>query len=1109
MGLTESGQKVFEARYAARNESGEIIETFEQAAHRIAEAAASAEKTPGERAEWLKIFEEAILNKILIPSTPIWANLGKSDRPWQPSACFVLEIEDSLSGMYKTLYDTAMVFKSGGGVGYNFSSIRPKGDLVMSTKGKASGVVELIKLYNSSSNMVMQGGVRRGASKADLNVDHPEIMDYIKAKTDEGSLTNFNLSVGITDKFIGALDGGLDWELNFEDRHYGTIPAREIWDSIIDCAYKCGDPGLTFLDRLQESNPVPKLIINTTNPCLTGDTRIPTDKGLLTLNELYKSQEAATVLIDSSAGGPGVVFSKASSVFCTGIKPVFEIETDIGLRVRATEDHKFLTPNGYIQVKDLYPGEFIKIQSIGGSFGSQGSLELGRLLGWYIADGSLTDFRARLDFYYEKAELAEEFLSYAKGLLNQELSLSELPDRKDRFFRSARLLNLFIAYGLSPKDKLKVPEGIFQGTEVMQKGFLQALFTGAGTVNTVYQPDGTTHNCDVRLSSISEKLLLGVQVLLLNFGIVSRIHKNRYEEADRELPDHKGGVGIYHFNALYELVIDKSNRDLFARTIGLLLPTKQNRLDDWIKSEKRSSNEEKYLAKIVNITRLELEPVYDLTEPLTHSFIANGFVSHNCGEQPLHAGESCLLSSLNLAQILIFNGLDDGMDKLEEYTRIGIRFLDNIIDIAKYPLDIIDERTRATRKIGLGFTGLADVLIAAHLPYDSAAGRDLAGRIARTMSIAAYDYSSYLGTEKGNFPEWENSLYAQRIPMRNACRITIAPTGSVTAMAGCEGYGIEPIFGVAYSKKTNVAGEFRTYSSLFLNHASKYLTPAELARIGAEGTSQNNKSIPKSIRDLFKGAHEISPLDHLLMQAEVQKHVDNAISKTINMPTTATRSDIDMIYRKAFELGLKGITIFRDGCKEGTIIFKSEVSETRVDESIREFIEPRRGEITPRPTDTTGTTHKLRTGCGKIYLTINKTGNGDLMETFITTGSDGGCLIYTEAASRLISLALRGGIAPEKIVEQLNSCHPCPSYMTAKTKGRDVSPGKSCPSAIAHTLWQHISKRPKVVQETKDHQAPQTLTDPGDPDLICPECKSPMERAEGCLVCRDCGYSKC
>jgi ribonucleoside-diphosphate reductase alpha chain len=678
--LSDAGQKVFNARYALRDEEGRIIETFEQAVYRLARAAAGAEKE--NQKYWEEKFASLMGELIFVPSTPIWANMGKPDRPWQPSACFVLAVEDSLHSMYETLMSTALVFKSGGGVGYNFSTIRPRGSLVRSTKGKASGVVELIKLYNASSNMVMQGGVRRGASIGILNVDHPEIVDFINAKL-HGDLTNFNLSVGITDAFMEALEQGAEWPLSFNGQVHETVPAPELWEFIVKAAHACGDPGIIFVDRLQKHNPVPKMAINSTNPC---------------------------------------------------------------------------------------------------------------------------------------------------------------------------------------------------------------------------------------------------------------------------------------------------------------------------------------------------------------------------GEQPLCPGESCLLGSINLARVVSADGRVN-VDLYNDAVSTAVRFLDNLIDVAEYPLPLIAEATRATRKIGLGFTGLADALIMAGLPYDSPEGRDYAGRITEMMQKAAGATSRELAEEKGCFPEWENSVYHPEEKRRNATCVTIAPTGSVTTMAGCEGYGIEPVFAVAYKKSTNVAGDFEVFSPLFLEACRKHgVTKDILGEVARRGSCQDVKGIPAEIARIFKGAQEISPEDHILMQAEVQKHVDNAVSKTINLPGTATVEDIKKCYRMAYELGLKGITVFRDGCKEGTVTIgkKEDAIGIKV---------LKRGEILPRPRSAHGMTHRLDTGCGKLYLTVNyQPGSGEILETFITTGSDGGCLVYTEATSRLISLAIRGGIPVEEIVEQLQGTHSCPSYMLARGKGKNLSPGRSCASAIAYKV---------------------------------------------------------
>lgn len=728
--LNENGLRVFNARYAGRDEEGNINETFEQAVDRILNSVYD-DKHP-----LYKDTKDAILNLELIPSTPIWANVGKDDRPWQPGACFVLDIEDSLDDMYRALSDTAMIFKSGGGVGYNFSSIRPKGSLVMSTKGKASGVVELIKLYDASSNMVMQGGVRRGASMGILNVDHPEIMEFIRCKLD-GGIANFNLSVGITDEFMKALELDTTWDLKFGGKVYETVYAREIWDAIAEAAHACGDPGLIFLDKIQAGNPVPGDKIDKTNPC---------------------------------------------------------------------------------------------------------------------------------------------------------------------------------------------------------------------------------------------------------------------------------------------------------------------------------------------------------------------------GEQPLYNGESCLLISVNLAKIM--NGNRRNMQKLDRLTRLATRFLDALIDVAEYPLPLIDENTRATRKIGIGFTGLHDALIMAGLPYDSPRGRKFAAEITALMSAAAKDESMKLAEELGPFPKWEQSIYYPDTPIRNASRITIAPTGSVTAMAGCEGYGVEPIFGIAYKKTTNVAGDFYVFSPLFLEACKKHNVPQEvLDEVGRKGSCQGVEGIPLEIQRIFKGAMDIHYEDHIAMQAAVQANLDNAVSKTINMHNDATVEDIKRAYLLAFEAGCKGITVYRDGCKEGVVTVGT------ADKPEEKQIGPARGEVVPRPDSTQGVTRRLDTGCGKLYLTANFDDDGNIIETFITTGSDGGCLIFTEATSRLISLAIRGGIPVEEVIGQLNSTHPCPSYMMAHATGRKASKGKSCASAIANVLKELQSKPAQKattsVEHTKNHASTVANKEK------CPSCGSGTIHAEGCTSCPECGYSRC
>ncbi len=556
MELTPEALRLFNARYALKNARGEPVETPEAAAWRLARAAALAER-PKERSYWADRFFGIIAAKDFLPSTPIWANVGKPGRPWQPAACFVLGVEDSLEGMYETLKQTALVSKWGGGVGFNFSAIRPAGDAVSSTQGRASGVVELLKLYNASAAMVRQGGVRRGAFMGVLNADHPEIFEFVRAKR-EGGLENFNLSVGVSDAFMEAVLGDGEWELAFRGRVRRRIRARLLWQEIVAAAWACGDPGLLFLDRLRETNPVPKNPLEATNPC---------------------------------------------------------------------------------------------------------------------------------------------------------------------------------------------------------------------------------------------------------------------------------------------------------------------------------------------------------------------------GEQPLSPGESCLLGSLNLARMV---RPGDGAwqvawDKLAETAQVALRFLDDLIDVGAYPLPFIAERTRATRKVGLGVLGLHDLLIRLGLPYDSPEGRRAAREVLRAVREAAFRCSANLAAEKGCFPEWRDSVFWPGTPRRNASCITIAPTGTITIIAGTESYGIEPIFALAYKKVTE-EGTLEFFSRLFEEAcAARGVPAAALAAVREKGSCQGVAGVPGDIQRLFKGAYEIKPEDHLAMLVELQQEVDNAISKTVNLPPEATPADVEAVFREAYRGRLKGITVFRAGSKEGVV----------------------------------------------------------------------------------------------------------------------------------------------------------------------------------------------
>ncbi|MBS3885671.1 MAG: ribonucleoside reductase class II [Dethiobacter sp.] len=1097
--LSAAGQKVFDARYALRDEGGNVIETFEQAVWRLACVAAGAEKE--NRQQWEEIFAGLIGGLLFIPSTPVWANMGKADLPWQPSACFVLAVEDSLQSMYETLAATALVFKSGGGVGYNFSSIRPKGSLVHSTKGRASGVVELIKLYNASSDMVMQGGVRRGASMGILNVDHPEIFDFVNAKR-TGQLTNFNLSVGITDEFMAAVENELEWPLLFNGQVHEVVPAAKLWAQIVDAAHACGDPGIIFMDAIQKNNPVPKNLLNCTNPCVTGETWVLTVEGPRMVKELLGSQFNAVINGKSYKTGE-------KGFFKTATKTVVCLNTFEGYCLRLTADHKvlrvtnkdrYVLKSEWIPVSGLAPGDKIVLHNHRPFKKWPGSLTEGEgyLLGLLVGDGVLMNDSAVLSVWHKESAVNDTGLNGSFSVMKAALGFAmELPHRSDFTgwslikgrneyrLKSGYLRHLATRMGLRPGNKTITPE-IEKASSDGYAGFLRGFFDADGTVG-----GDQNKGVSIRLPQSNLAVLHAVQRMLLRFGIASTVYQNRRPAGVKLLPDGKGGLKEYSVKMQHELVISNDNILVFAECISFGDCEKNQKLNRLIRGYRRKVNRERFLATVSSVIEDGTEEVYDVQVQDVNAFDANGIIAHNCGEQILSPGESCLLGSVNLARMVRDNGRIN-QELLKETVAVAVRFLDNLIDVAEYPLPAITEATRATRKIGLGFTGIADALVLAGLAYDSEEGRLYAGEITSLIQETAIQASRELASEKGCFPDWESSIFYPAEKRRNAACVTIAPTGSVTTMAGCEGYGVEPLFAVAYRKATNVAGDFEVFSPLFLAACQKYgVAESILSEVAERGTCQGVVGIPAEIARIFKGAQEISAEDHLLMQAAVQKYVCNAVSKTVNLHNTATVEEIAQCYKLAHRLGLKGVTVFRDGCKEGTVTVGKKERPAGVSAL-------RHGEVLPRPKSASGVTHRLDTGCGKLYLTINyQADSGEIMETFITTGSDGGCLVYTEATSRLVSLAIRAGVSIEEIAGQLQSTHSCPSYLLARGKGKNISPGKSCASAIAHEILQTMGKLNGSGQKKAT-----------DCSLLC-ECGEQLERAEGCLVCRSCGYAKC
>ncbi|HXX59146.1 MAG TPA: vitamin B12-dependent ribonucleotide reductase [Dehalococcoidales bacterium] len=757
--LTENALQVLEKRYLKKDKSGKPVETPEQLFRRVARAIASAEATYDAQADltkWEDDFYHAMVSLEFLPNSPTLMNAGRE--LGQLSACFVLPIDDSMESIFDAVKYTALIHKSGGGTGFSFSRLRPESDRVGSTGGVASGPVSFMRAFDTATDVIKQGGMRRGANMAIMSVDHPDIVRFINAKKDPNVLTNFNISVAVTAEFMEAVKNNTNYDLINPRTHEpaGQLNAREIFNQMVEGAWKNGDPGIVFIDRINKENPTPNLgKIESTNPC---------------------------------------------------------------------------------------------------------------------------------------------------------------------------------------------------------------------------------------------------------------------------------------------------------------------------------------------------------------------------GEQPLLPYESCNLGSINLARMLKRNGSRMEIDypKIAATVKLAVRFLDDVIDVNKFPLKAIEEMTRKTRKIGLGVMGFADMLMLLNIPYNSAGALDAAESVMGFIQAEATKSSIELGTERGVFPAFKGSRYdALNMRVRNATRTTIAPTGTLSILAGCSS-GIEPLFALSYVRTILDNTQMVEVNPIFEKYAREGgFYSEELMKQLAQGThlSDMDGTIPEEAKLVFVTAHEIKPEWHVEMQAVFQKYTDNAVSKTVNFPQGATREDVARVYMMAYDKGLKGITIYRDKSREnqpmstGSAEVKPEAAEKKTETRIT----PRK-----RSKRTTGFTERVNTGCGALYVTVNSDENG-MFEVFSTLGKAGGCAsAQLESICRLITLALRSGVDPQAVVKQLRGIR-CPSL--AWEGGKSIL---SCADAIGSVLEDYINGleagtvEAPVVEEVKP--AAKTSHKGGKPEDYglarniagqCPDCGGLLAMEEGCYKCPMCGYTKC
>jgi ribonucleoside-diphosphate reductase alpha chain len=763
--LSPNARKVLEKRYLKKNEDGKVVETPEDMLRRVANNIAQADLFYNPSAD-IKETEDKFFNMMcrleFMPNSPTLMNAGRDLQ--QLSACFVLPIGDSMEEIFTAVKDTALIHKSGGGTGFSFSRLRPSGSRVATTSGVSSGPISFMKVFDSATEAIKQGGTRRGANMGILRIDHPDIEEFIVCKRDDSKFNNFNISVAITEDFMRRVENDDTYELiNPHSKEVvKKLSARMIFETIVESAWKNGDPGIIFIDRINRDNPTPAVgNIESTNPC--------------------------------------------------GEQP-------------------------------LLPYESCNL----------GSINLAKMVTPHITPAK-------------------------KGI---------------------------------------------------------------------------------------EERLCAVEI-------------------------------------------------------------------DW--------------------------------------------------------------------------------DKLKETTWKAVHFLDNVIDMNRYPLKKIEQMTKANRKIGLGVMGFADMLIEMGVSYNSNKAIQLAEEVMSFIDRESKMASADLAMTRGAFPNYQGSRWDEDfenkgnnspykgLKLRNATTTTIAPTGTISIIAGCSS-GIEPLFAVSYIRTVMDKDELIEVHPYFEKIAKErgFYSERLMKEIAKKGHICDMPEIPEDICKIFVTSHNIAPDWHLNMQAVFQKYTDNAVSKTVNFKSAATQDDVKKAYVLAYKLGCKGVTIYRDGSRDEQVLSTgdSKKKEVKSNNNGHEKIVPR-----PRPDITHGTTHRVGTGCGNLYVTINVCDEGKPFEIFTRMGKAGGCAAsQSEAIGRLVSLSLRSGIEPDEIVKQLMgiSCH-----MPAWENGNRVL---SCSDAISKAIGRYLSENSS--NGSNDSNGSNTLN-----GLVavgaCPDCGSAMEQADGCLVCRACGYSKC
>lgn len=1197
LSFSESSNKILKERYLLKGGNLEVVEGISERFWHIAYDIASGDFDFGskEKDVYAKALEfyGMMVNQEFLPNSPTIMNAGKQNG-LQYSACFVLPVGDSLPEIFDSVKYAALIHQTGGGTGFAFSRLRAAGSRVHTTGGVASGPVSFLRVFNAATESIKQGGTRRGANMGILRIDHPDILEFIRCKAElddmnepvyeqvapllpddqsrklfktlllDKQIANFNISCAVTEKFMEALEKKEDYDLI--DPHDGSVVgklnAKEVFDEIIERAWSTGDPGLIFIDRINDSpaNPVPKLeTIESTNPCVTGDTLVATEGGWKRADEIKVGERIGTVL------GSGLV----GKVEVYENHPVYRVKFSDGAELRVTAAHQFhaivhedraknaankkFAP---LRLDQLKVGDMVRVapalmpdKPVLDLPNGWSEKEYGFFIGVLLGDGCITETSIRRNVVKVAVNTKEkEWTEVIRNILQKAGSKIVSLHVNDGLSANLTVQNGGGAVLLVKQSYLtpaysyekRIPLEYQQTNREFLTGLLDGLFSTDGNVNLT-----STHPF-LRLKTTSKQLALDIRRILLYFGIHGRVVTIK-KVAD----GHIGDRIITSRHTQYEVIISGASMKTFAQNITLSHPDKQRRLREAQLQFALTGNT--WLTQIVSIELEGMEKVYDLHEPVSDTWNTEGTISRGCGEQPLAPWDACNLGSINLGKFVLADSSGVDWERLGKTTRDAVHFLDNVVQTNPFTLKQIYDEVHNNRRIGLGVMGWADMLFKLKIPYNSDQALDLAEKIMKFINDEGHKQSEDLAKVRGPFPNWANSIYAERKssafkkrpksyaykgrkPIRNSTVTTIAPTGTISIIGDCSS-GIEPVFALAYIHRAKSVGDqYRTLTianQTFEEIAKREgFWSADLAKkVLDNGSVAGLEEVPDAWQKVFITAPEIDPQTHVKMQAAFQKYTDNGVSKTINLPNSATVDDVKTAYLMSYQTGCNGITIYRDGSKAAQVLnVSSTLNERSSSTSKTQTTEESQASIAERPMILRGRTYKISTPVGEAFITVNRDQEDEPFEVFVTVGKGGmHTMADAEAMGRLVSLSLRLGKngkestpkeVAQKIIDQLKGIGGASHVGFGKSRVMSLA------DAIAKVLAEDLSQTPaqEKVETLPLNLTQETETTPivnsGMDDVIkvssnvqadlCPECGSAsFVMEEGCKKCHSCGYSMC